>query len=53
MEDEKEPKKKIYKNFQYPNIIEPFTNESYLNFIKNIDNILLKFLIILIIQIVI
>ena len=42
LKDEKEPKKKIYKNFQYPNIIEPFTNESYLNFIKNIDNILLK-----------
>ena len=32
-----------YKNFSYPIIEEPCNNETYLNFIKNMDSILLKY----------
>ena len=32
-----------YKNFNYPIIEEPCNNETYLNFIKNMDDILLKY----------
>ena len=34
--------RKCYKNFNYPNIQEPCNNETCINFIKNIDDILLK-----------